>query len=293
MSNAKNDCNQKSDQLCEAQSIFFGKLDYHKVFSDKKEVIRHFIESENEAKEYVFQGKFYPMAHYEIQKIVKTKMSGFDEKEIIQTFYHCLRLGSLYKIDEVNYPYLQRAIQLLLPDLQESKYLVCSMDRQVIYLLFEARNENDAENIFQTNYTTYSAIREFILQAGSYSHLPGMRKSHKKFTLFLENKLFLNRVQNAVILFSENKFHQKISPNFYFYACVLLLLLSEDEESKKALLQLHKQQLSNHLVWVLGSFYKEFQNTTANKELLNHLYSTYPSNWIDEYQEKKYDWENA
>src|SRR4051794_4585736 len=95
--NTNPDFEKESDRRCEAQIKLYDKLNYHKVFADKKEVIRHFIESEDEAKEYVFQGKFYPMAHYEIIKIVKTKMTAFDENEIVKTLYHTIRLGNLYK----------------------------------------------------------------------------------------------------------------------------------------------------------------------------------------------------
>ncbi|MDR7212061.1 hypothetical protein [Flavobacterium piscis] len=293
ISNNNADFEQESDRLCEEQSKYYDKLDYHKVFSDKKEVIRHFIESEDVAKEYVFQGKFYPMAHYEIAKILKTKMKGFDENEIVKTLYHTLRLGTLYKIDEVNYPHLQKAMTLLLPDLETSKFRVCGMNRQLAYLLFEVVNEKDIDQIQKTNYTEYTAIKEFILEVSNYNQFyENLLDKHKKFNCFLNDTLLLKRVKKAVIIFSENKFHQNIGPNFYFAACVLLLLLSEEEESKQTLLQLHQKKISNHLVWVLGTFYKDFQNTEANKKLLINLYEIFPHDWINEYQEKKYGWQN-
>ena len=291
--NNDTDFEQESDRRCETQSKLYDKLNCHKVFADKKEVIRHFIESEDEAKEYIFQGKFYPMAHYEIAKIVKTKMTDFEENEIVKTFYHTLRLGNLYKIDEVNYHCLQKAMALLLPDLEAAKYQVCDMNRQVAYLLFGVLNEKDFDVIQNTSYKQYSAIREFVLQANSYNqYYENILKKHEKFNCFLSDTLLLKRVQDAVILFSKKEFHQKIGPNFYFCACLILLLLSDEKESKEALLQLHKQDLSKHLVWVLGSFYKEFQATSANKEVLIHLYQNYSADLIDEYQEKKYDWED-
>lgn len=290
--NTNPDFEQESDRRCEAQIKFYDKLNYHKVFADKKEVIRHFIESEDEAKEYVFQGKFYPMAHYEIAKIVKTKMKVFDENEIVKTFYHLLRLGNgIFKMNDESYSFLQKAMALLLPDLEESKYLVCHMHKNVAYLLFEVLNEKDKNNIPKTSYKDYLEIRDFIWKSTNYSSFLSMRKNREKFIIFLENRLLLDRVKKAVIIFSENKFHQNIGSNFYFAACILLLLLSEEKESKEALFKLHEQNLSNHLVWVLGSFYKEFQNTSANKEVLIDLYQKYSADLIDEYQEKKYDWE--
>lgn len=48
------------------------------------------------------------MAHYEIKKIVKSKMSIFDENEIVKTLYHMILLENLHKIDEANYPSLQK-----------------------------------------------------------------------------------------------------------------------------------------------------------------------------------------
>lgn len=285
------DFEKESDRRCEEQIKLYDKLNYHKVFADKKEVIRHFIESEDEAKEYVFQGKFYPMAHYEIIKIVKTKMTAFDENEIVKTFYHSLRLGCLYKIDEVNYHCLQTAMALLLPDLEASEYKVCTMDRNKAYLLFEVVNENDRYEIQKTNYKEYAAIREFVLETDGYQYYEDLLGKHKKFNRFIDDTLLLERIKKAVIIFSENKFHQSIGPNFCFLACVLLLLLSDEKESKEALLKLHQQDLSKHLVWVLGTSYKKFQNTSANNEVLIDLYQKYSANLIDEYQEKKYDWE--
>lgn len=286
----KADFEKESDRLCEEQNKYYDKFDFSKAFSDQKKVIRHFIESEDVAKEYVFQGKFYPMAHYEIAKILKTKMKGLDEDEIIKTLYHTLRLGNLYKIDEVNYPYLQKAMTLLLSDLESSKYLICHMDRQIAFLLFEVLNENNADNIKKTNYKEYSEIRKFIEKSNSYVDFFRMRKNSEKFIVFLDDELLLERVKKAVLLFSVNEYHNKTGANFYYWACVLLLILSGKEDSKIALLQLHKQDLSSHLVWVLGTFYKDFQNTEANKELLKNLYETFPHNWIDEYQEKKQEW---
>lgn len=293
MSTSNNDMNfkQQSERALQEQKKIYDKMDFRKVFADRKETIRHFIESEDVAKKYVFQGKFYPMAHYEIAKILKTKMKGFDENEIVKTLYHTIRLGNLYTIDEVNYPHLQTAMALLVPDLEESKYLVCAINRQTVYLLFEVLNEQDIDNIKKTNYSEYRGILDFIAQSNSYSHLPGMRKSYNKFIIFLENKLLLERVKKAVILFSSNKFHQQIGNNFRYLGLIILLLLSEEKASKEALLQLHKQVLSAHLVWLLGTFYKDFQNTQANKELLIDLYEKFPHDWIDKFQQKTYDWE--
>jgi hypothetical protein len=292
MSTSNIDFEQQSERVLHEQRKIYDKMDFRRVFADKKATIRHFIESEDVAKEYRFQGRFYYMAHYEIAKILKTKMKGFDENEIIKTFYHTLRLGNLYKIDEINFPYLQKAVTLLLPDLEESKYQVCDINKNIAFLLFEVLNEKDQDNVCKTSYKDYLEIRDFIGKATCYVDLFSMRRNREKFRIFLENKLLLERVKKAVLLFASDEFHQNIEPNFYFFACVLLLLLSEENESKEALLKLNEQNLSNHLVWVLGSFYKDFQNTTANKELLFHLYQTYSPDWIDEYQEKKYDWED-
>lgn len=286
------DFEQESDRVVQEQNKIYDKMDFRKVFADRRETIRHFIESEDVAKKYVFQGRFFYMAHYEIAKILKTKMKGFDENEIVKTLYHTLRLGNLYKIDEVNYPHLQTAMTLLVPDLEESKYHVCEINKQVAYLLFEVLNEKDIDNIKKTNYKEYSGILDFIAQSNSYSYLPGMRKSYNKFIIFLENKLLLERAKKAVILFSPNKFHQNIGNNFHYLGLIILLLLSEEKASKETLLQLHKQVLSGHLVWLLGTFYKDFQNTQANKELLIDLYEKFPNDWVDEFQQKRYDWEN-
>ncbi|PXY46996.1 hypothetical protein [Flavobacterium hydrophilum] len=292
MSTSNIDFEQQSENVLLQQKKIYDKMDFSKVFADKKETIRHFIESEDLAKEYVFQGRFYCMAHYEIAKILKTKMKGFEENEIVKTLYHTLRHGNFYKIDGINYPYLQKALTLLLDEFEESKYLVCQMDKLMVYLLFEVLNSNDQDYIYKTSYKDYSEIRDFIWKSHSYRDLFNMRKNAGKFIVFLENKLLVERAKKAVLLFSANKFHQNIGPNFYFAACILLLLLSDEKESKETFLQLHKQELAGHLVWVLGTFYKDFQNIEANNDLLLNLYETYSHDLIDEYQEKKYDWEN-
>ncbi|MDQ5930387.1 MAG: hypothetical protein QG594_2175 [Bacteroidota bacterium] len=292
MSISNSDFEKESERVLQEQKKIYDKMDFRKVFADKKETIRHFIESEDAAKHYIFQGRFYCMAHYEIAKLLKTKMKGFDDIDIIKTLYHTLRLGNLYKIDEINYPYLQKAMTLVLPDLEESRYQVCNMNKHVAFLLFEVLNENDQDNIYKTSYKDYSEIRDFIWKATCYVDLFSMRKNKEKFRIFLENKLLVERVQKATLLFSATKFHQNVGHNFYFAACILLLLLNDEKESKETLLQLHKQKLSGHLVWVLGTFYKDFQNTETNKELLINLYETFPHDWINEYQEKKYEWEN-
>lgn len=104
---------EQVDKLLKGHGFFYDRLDYEKVFTDKKEVIRHFIESEDFAKKYVVQGEFYPMAHYELTKIIKTKMNGIDAEIIITTFYHLLRLGGAPNIQQNNYAYLQKAMCLL------------------------------------------------------------------------------------------------------------------------------------------------------------------------------------
>lgn len=289
MSTSNSDFEKESERILLEQKKIYDKMDFRKVFADKKETIRHFIESEDLANEYMFQGRFFYMANYEIAKIVKTKMKGSEENEIVKTLYHTLRHGNFYKIDEINYPYLQNALTLLLRGFEESKQLVCQIKKQVIYLLFEVLNENYQDNIYKTTYKDYSEIRDFISKSHCYKDLFSMRKNSCKFNIFLENKLLLERAKKAVLLFSSNKFHQTIGPNFYFAGCILLLLLSDEKESKETLSKLHKQQLSSHLVWVLGTFYKYFQNTEANKEVLADLYEKFPDEWINEFQKKIYD----
>ena len=166
-----------------------------KCFADKKETIRHFIESEDLTKEYMFQGRFFYMAHYEIAKILKTKMKGFEENEIVKTLYHKLRHGNFYKIDEINYPYLQKALTLLLPDFEESKQLVSQIKKQVIYLLFEVLNQNNQDNVYKTSFKDYSEIRDFILKSLCYRDLSAYEKTLVNSFFFLENMLLLERAK--------------------------------------------------------------------------------------------------
>lgn len=288
------DFHEQAEKFLEQQDALYNKLDFRNVFEDKKEVIRHFIESEDCAKVYAFQGKFYPMAHYEIAKITKTKMSDIDEKDIIKTFYHLLRLGCTPTIQEFNYIHLQQAMEMLLPDLNSDNYLICNLEPSTTYILFGIENEESKEAITNTTYEDYCTSLKFIYKCHTYSYMDSMLKKKDSFLPFLTNvnAVLFERIKKGVVLFSTKTHHQNIGFNFNYGAFLIMLLLSSTKDAKEVLREVHKEDLTANLVWVLGTFYKSFQNSKDNKEVLEDLYLKFPANWIDEYQEKTYDWEN-
>jgi len=252
---------------------------------DKKATIKYFIESEENAMQYKIQGLIYPEFHYEIAKIIDSKMSDFTDNEILNTYYHMLRLGNWFTPHKANFPLYKKALEKILPDLEDNTYHICHLNKYDAYLMFGIINNNDKHRIASLNYDNFIEQKKFILKTAQYTNYPGMRKKRDKFIPFLSNELLMERVRKGVLLFYSYEF------KFSIAGSLILLLLDKNKASKEVLIKLHKHNLPNHFVWILGSFYKDFQSRslgTENKNLLSHLYANYPSDWIDEYQKQTY-----
>lgn len=245
---------------------------------NKKDTIKYFIESEDNALLYKFQGLIYPEFHYELSHIVSSKMSGFTDDEILNSYYHLLRLGSWFKPNETNFELYKKAVERIVPDLEANAYNVCHLNRYHAYLILGVLNKNDTYKITSLSYDVFIEQREFVLKCGQFTHYSGMRKKRLKFIPFLRNKLIMERIRTGIKLFTSYKYKMTIG------ASITIMLLDENKISKETLINLHQEQLPNHFVWVLGSFYKEFQDTEDNKNLLVDLYAKYPKEWLDEYQ---------
>jgi len=274
------------DNMHEEQVKKYQNLDFIVTTKkDKKAIIKYFIESEENALQYKIQGLIYPEFHYQISEIIDSKMADFTDDEILNTYYHMLRLGKWFKPYKTNFPLYQKALEKILPDLEDAVYGVCHLNRHDAYLVLGVLNNNDKHNITLLTYENFIAQRKFILKYRQYTHYPGMRKKRLKFVPFLSNELLMKRVRKGITLFHSYEF------KFSIGASLILLLLDEDKKSKEVLIDLHKQNLPNHFVWILGDFYKDFQSKsleTENENLLKHLYANYPKEWIDDYQREQY-----
>ncbi len=271
------------DAIYNAQVKKYKNLDFIiATKKDKKATIKHFIESEENALQYRIQGLMYPEFHYQIDAIVKTKMTDFTSEEISNTYYHLLRLGNWFKPHKANFTEYQKALEKILPNLEDAVYHVCHLDRFDAYLVFGILNNMDKHKIALLTYDDFLEKRKFVLTYKSYTNYPGMRKKKARFIPFLEDDLLMKRVRKAILLFHSYEF------KFAIGASIMLLLLDKEKASKELLIKLHNQSLPSHFVWILGDFYKDYQETPENKEILLDLYTNYPNEWIDEYQKQVY-----
>ena len=241
-------------------------------------IIDLFIESENEALHHKFQGQFYPSRHYDINATLTKALKGIDKQKIIDAYFHAARLGIVVKVREDNYPLFLRGVEKTLLSLGEG-YNINVLKPSKVFILFGITSPNDIENLYNTSYNEFLETLKFITKVNSYTSYPSLRKKLKA-TLFLENPILLKRAQEMTPFF--NQF------NFETAGALVLLLVDASSTSKQILLAYHKTSLPRETVWVLGSFYKDFKTSKANKLLLNDLYSIYPTKWIDEYYRSIY-----
>ena len=241
-------------------------------------IIDHFVESENEALQHEFQGKFYPYRHYDITSTLTKALKGIDKQKIIDAFFHSSRLGIIIKVKENNYPLFLKGIERALPSIGKG-YNVNVLKPSKVFLLFGVNSLNDIENLYNTKYNEFLENLKFVTKINSYTSYPSLRKKLKTI-LFLENPILLKRAQKMTPFF--NQF------NFETAGALVLLLVDSSKTSKQVLLEYHKTDLPRETVWVLGSFYKDFKTSEANKLLLNDLYNKYPAEWVDEYYNSIY-----
>ncbi|XRE44535.1 hypothetical protein ACIVBQ_002739 [Tenacibaculum discolor] len=241
-------------------------------------IIDFFIESENEALLHKFQGQFYPYRHYDINATLTKALKGIDKQKIVDAYFHASRLGIITKVKENNYPLFLKGIEKTLSSLGEG-YNINVLRPSTVYLLFGVNSLNDIENLYNTKYNEFLENLKFVTKVNSYTSYPSLRRKLKA-TLFLENPILLKRAQKMTPFC--NQF------NFETAGALVLLLVDSSKTSKQVLFEYHKTDLPRETVWVLGSFYKDFKTSEANKLLLNDLYNKYPTEWIDEYYNSIY-----
>jgi hypothetical protein len=241
------------------------------------EIITHFVESETIAQKYQFQGKFYSGAYFKIKKIVKTTMKDIPEEMRVKAFFFLILFDDFFPIHKKNHSCFLEAVQRTLPIIAEDNYINRNIKFN-IYLLFGISEEEiKAGSMEKNSYEEFESIWKFIDKAKSYSAYPYMRNKKEKFAPFLDNEILMSRIRSG---FSRYEIF-----NFVKAASFILLLMDKEKESKNILFEMHTKDLSPDKVWLLGSFYKDFQDTDEQIHLLEDLYSRYPKEWIDEYQE--------
>ncbi|MGG6230739.1 hypothetical protein [Tenacibaculum sp. SDUM215027] len=241
-------------------------------------IIDLFIESENEALQHEFQGKFYPARHYDINATLTKALKGIEKQKIIDACFHSSRLGNIIKVKENNYPLFLKGVEKALSSIGKG-YNINVLKPSKVFFLFGVSTPNDIENLYNTKYTEFLETLKFVTKVNSYTSYPSLRRKLKAKS-FLENPILLKRAQKMIPFF--NQF------NFETAGALVLLLIDSSETSKQVLLEYHNKNLPRKTVWILGSFYKDFNTSEANKLLLNNLYSKYPTEWIDEYYNAVY-----
>ncbi len=266
--------------------INYDTLEISKLSAD--ELFTYLNQSEIESMQNKKQGEFYYRICFDphFKKIMSSTLKGIDEDLIVNAFYHCLRHNKIYKFNPKNYPLFLKAFQKLLPDLAENAPYICGFNRFNAILLFDIKDITDEEKLYQSSIEEFFAILEFINKANTYTAYPYVRKNHEKLTPFLENSNLMNRIRKGFSLYKQFEEGISLSSDFTMTIAASLVLLLKDSnlDSKNMLLNFHQENLSRKLVWVLGSFYKDFVKINDNKKLLDNLYEIYEKSWIDIYE---------
>ncbi|ADV50448.1 hypothetical protein Celal_3174 [Cellulophaga algicola DSM 14237] len=267
------------NNLLQKQEALYRNLNFAvAIKKDKVGLITHFIASEKEARENDFQGQFYPSYHYEIDKVMNTKMLKILDEDIFSAFYYRLKLGIIDKPSEKHFSLFLKAVAHNIADNDlENTFLSGTK----MYLLFGIKNNENSDAVYDVIYEDYIAILKFLNLCSTYTAYPNLRKKKDRFLPFLDNAILITRIKEGISFYFES--------NFVTAGSLVLLLLATDKTSKDKLRNLNDSALKNDDVWLLGSFYKDFQQTEANKELLNNLYSKFSKEWIDEYQKRNWD----
>jgi len=264
-----------SSEKREAQRARINTIDFPNI-SDT-ELIDHFLSCQRESLEFNFDEKFMAPSGYGLYyptKLIGSAMKGIPDDTIVEMFYHMIRNNRLPKFKKQFYPHYLKAFQQVLPDLLKDDFYRCRLPLNKAQLLFDATRESESEKAEQTSFEEYETIFGFITKAWSYTAYPYMRKKREKLAPYVANALLMSRIRKNIAASGEF--------DFTTAAMLVLLLLDQDQASKEALLNWHKQSPDRSLVWILGSFYRDFQNTPENKAVLANLYATFPADWIDQ-----------
>ncbi|QWX84827.1 hypothetical protein H0I23_04075 [Cellulophaga sp. HaHaR_3_176] len=262
------------NDVLKKQETLYGNLNFAvAIKKDNVGIIKHFIASEKEAYENNFQGQFYPSYHNEINRVMSTKMLKISDEDIFLAFYYRLKLGIIDKPIEKHFSLFLKAVEHNITDNDlENTYL----DAAQLYLLFGIKNNENSDAVNDVIYEDYIELLKFLNLCSTYNTYPNLRKKSIRFLPFLENEILMRRITEGFSFY--------YGSTFIAAGSLVLLLLDTKKDSKNVLLDLHKNDLTNTNVWLLGSFYEDFQKTEINKSLLKDLYNKYPKEWIDEYQ---------
>lgn len=263
-----------SDQKRDLQEAFYDQIQIKDL--DSHELVKYFVDSEKEAEKYKFQGTFYPSAYFDIKKLIGSAMIRLSKEEIKDLFYFTLKNNNIFPFKEKHYPIFLESIELLMPAFESGDYDKCHLTPNKLHLLLEIKGKKDLNKLNNTSYKDFMFLFSFINKAWSFSNYPSMRKKAKNLESFLQSKLLMNRIREGVPLF--------LNFDHLSAASLILLLMDENDSSKECLLNFQKQNLERKLVWVLGSFYMDFNKSNSNKDLLNDLLTKYPNEWINEYE---------
>lgn len=253
---------------------------------EKIEIIRQFIADEEIALAQNEQGSFFPSNHHHLSGAIKKLPKEISEDEVVQLYFHLLRLGSRLKpSDEKNYLLLQRAFEKLLP-IMDLRYPSNMFSKFEMAFLFDAITAEDSGNLQLTGYTTYLQYHEVILQCNKYSNLPGMRGKPDKFLPYAQQEEIVARIIHTLHRM-EFIHHGPLTSNFTFWGFIFILILNKGTEALNTLTTFADvktelpEKRSN--VWILGSFLKDRKKDNELNDLLQKLYTWYPKEWIDEY----------
>jgi hypothetical protein len=174
----------KSDKVEKKQEKLVEKIeDSEKELSDL-EIVNLFIQTENEALNYIFQGKFFPDYHYEIKRIYCSAMKDIGEEEKIDFFFHTLRLGELYpSINTKNYSAFKSALIKTIPLITDPNYdhIRCCFDEEMAQILFNIRNVNSSDIFNNISYDDLKTLLQFYTKCKSYWDSENMLKKTKQF----------------------------------------------------------------------------------------------------------------
>lgn len=253
---------------------------------EKIEVIRQFIADEEIALAQNEQGSFYPSNHHHLSGAIKKLPKEISEDELIQLYFHLLRLGSRIKPpDERHYTLLQRAFEKLLP-LLDAGYPRNMFSKFEMAFLFDAVVAEDTANIYRTNYTEYLQYLEVIGQCNKYTNLPGMRSKPDKFLPYAQQDEIVARVIHTLHR-TAFRHYGPLTSNFTFWGFIFMLMLNKSAAALETLATFASVETDlpdkRSYVWVLGSFLKDRKKDHEMNALLNDVYTWYPKEWIDEY----------
>ena len=269
------------DDIIDYESLEIEKLTAEEIFS-------YIIKSEVESMQSHSQGDFYwrIQFHPHFKKVIGSSLKGVNDELIVNTFYHCLRNNDIFKFNKKHFPLFLRAFEKLLPDLAENAPYICGFSRYHAFLLFDVKNISDNTNLMKSSYDDFSKILSFIKKANVFTNFPNIRKKHLVFDPYFDNSVLMDRIRRAVKYYSDytNGKRFSVGSSMTIASSIVLLLKDSNETSKEPLFDWQQQKLSRELVWLLGSFYKDFQETNENKSLLKDLYKIYPKEWVDEYK---------